>query len=266
MSRLRVGDIVVRKSHGSDLLFRVTGFTTDRGERSCTLCGVTLRLFADSKEEDLVKVDKLTAHINKARALGSIRSHETRELKGFDRTLLRNRPGKILHIDSDEDYLRQCLKFYKDFGLRPVGYFIQTEQQPRSIKKLLSRNRPDILVVTGHDGIKKNSDKFDINSYRNSKYYVESVKQARDYEANNEKLCVFAGACQSYFEEIMKAGANFASSPGRVLINSLDPSIVAKKVALTSKNAFVTPGQVARLTVSGAKGISGIDTRGKLDT
>lgn len=265
MSRLRVGDIVARKSHGNDLLFRVIGFATDRGERSCTLSGITLRLLADSKEEDLVKVDKLTAHINKARALGSIRSHETKELRQFDRALLRNRPGKILHIDSDEDYLRQCIKFYKDFGLNPVGYFIQTEQQPRNIKRLLARNRPDILVVTGHDGIKKDANKYDINSYRNSKYYVESVKQAREYDADKEKLCVFAGACQSYFEEIMKAGANFASSPGRVLINSLDPSIVGKKVALTSKDAFVTPGQIARLTVSGPKGISGIDTRGKLE-
>ncbi|HHV60299.1 MAG TPA: sporulation peptidase YabG [Clostridiaceae bacterium] len=265
MSRLRVGDIVARKSHGNDLLFKIIGFSHDRGERSCVLRGITQRLIADSREEDLIKVDPLVAQINKARTLGNIRSHETRQLRNFIRERLRNRPGKILHIDSDEDYLKDCLKFYKKAGLNPVGFFAEADQQPRHIKRLLVKNRPDILIVTGHDGIKKNADKYKLESYRFSKFYIESVKQAREFEEDKEKLCVFAGACQSFFEEIMKAGANFASSPGRVLINSLDPSIVGKKVALTSNNVYVTPEQISMLTVSGAAGIGGINTRGKLE-
>ena len=38
-------------------------------------------------------------------------------------------------------------------------------------------------------------------------------------ERNKNKLAIFAGACQSYYEEIMNAGANFASSPGRIFID-----------------------------------------------
>lgn len=34
-----------------------------------------------------------------------------------------------------------------------------------------------------------------------------------------KKLVIFAGACQSYFEAIISAGANFASSPARILID-----------------------------------------------
>ncbi len=41
---------------------------------------------------------------------------------------------------------------------------------------------------------------------------------------------IFAGACQSYFEAIISAGANFASSPARILIDFLDPIMVAEKL------------------------------------
>ncbi len=34
-----------------------------------------------------------------------------------------------------------------------------------------------------------------------------------------EKFGYFAGACQSYFEALISAGANFASSPARILID-----------------------------------------------
>ncbi len=33
-----------------------------------------------------------------------------------------------------------------------------------------------------------------------------------------DELVIFAGACQSHYEEIIKAGANFASSPHRILM------------------------------------------------
>jgi len=66
-------------------------------------------------------------------------------------------------------------------------------------------------------------------------------------------MCIFAGACQSYFEAIMQAGANFASSPGRININALDPAIVSEKVALTNKDNYVTPEEVSKLTISEVK-------------
>jgi len=62
----------------------------------------------------------------------------------------------------------------------------------------------------------------------------------------------------------MESGANFASSPGRININALDPAIVSEKVALTDRNSFVTPEEIGEITVSGRKGIGGIKTRGHL--
>ena len=42
-----------------------------------------------------------------------------------------------------------------------------------------------------------------------------------------------AGACQSHFEALLHAGANFASSPGRIMIHALDPVYVAVRSAFT---------------------------------
>ncbi|MDO8686299.1 MAG: sporulation peptidase YabG, partial [Clostridiales bacterium] len=69
-------------------------------------------------------------------------------------------------------------------------------------------------------------------------------------------------ACQSYYEGIMAAGANFGSSPGRILIHALDPAIVGRKVAVTDFKKLVTPSEIAALTKSGSKGVGGIDTHG----
>ena len=81
----------------------------------------------------------------------------------------------------------------------------------------------------------------DIYNYRNSRHFIKTVKEARRYdEKNGNNLVVFAGACQSYFEALMEAGANFASSPARILIDFLDPLIVAKSVAITDKNRYIT--------------------------
>ena len=54
----------------------------------------------------------------------------------------------------------------------------------------------------------------DILNYRNSRHFIQTVKEARKYdESHGKNLVIFAGACQSYYEAIMAAGANFASSP-----------------------------------------------------
>lgn len=264
MNRLKVGDIVVRDSYKRDLIFKVVGFNNEKGVRNCVLRGLMHRLEADSVEEDLIKVSFLNAFINRIYMRYNISRYEPRQLRSFYWSWIRRKPGRILHIDASEEYLVDSLRFYKRAGLRPTGYLAPASSQPRLIKRLLRDNRPDIIAITGHDGLKKDADKYDMNSYRNSRYYAESVKQARQYEPDKEKLCIFAGACQSYYEAMMEEGANFASSPGRVLINLYDPAIVCKKVALTSNRSFVTPAQIARITVSGSAGIGGIDTRGKL--
>ena len=71
------------------------------------------------------------------------------------------------------------------------------------------------------------------------------------------------GACQSFYEGIISAGADFASSPGRILIDFIDTLIVAEKIALTVDYKFVTSHEIARDIKAGEMGISGLGARGK---
>lgn len=71
------------------------------------------------------------------------------------------------------------------------------------------------------------------------------------------------GACQSFYEAIMEAGADFASSPGRILIDFIDPLIVAKVVATTDKRVYISAKEIAKMVKEGEKGVSGIGARGK---
>ena len=48
------------------------------------------------------------------------------------------------------------------------------------------------------------------------------------------------GACQSFYEALIEAGANFASSPARILIDFVDPLIVAENIAYADRTRFVT--------------------------
>ena len=88
--------------------------------------------------------------------------------------------------------------------------------------------------------IKKESGYNDIYNYRNSKHFVNTVKEARRYDEENKKnLVIFAGACQSYYEALIMAGANFASSPARILIDFLDPLIVAENIAIADNYKYI---------------------------
>ena len=157
--------------------------------------------------------------------------------------------------------------YYNKMGLNAIVKNIPENRQPRAVYRLLSIYKPDILVITGHDGMLKNGVRYnDIFNYRNSRHFIETVKEARRYdEVNGKKLVIFAGACQSYFEALMEAGANFASSPARILIDFLDPLIVAKNVAITDKNKYITIDDFSTELRDGKKGINGLGARGKSD-
>ena len=151
-------------------------------------------------------------------------------------------------------------------GLDAVVKNIPEYKQPKVVYDLLSKYNPDILVITGHDGmIKKGTNYNDIYNYRNSKYFINTVKEARRYDfEKGKKLVIFAGACQSYFEAIITAGANFASSPARILIDFLDPLIIAEKVATTSEYKYITIDDVIKELRDGKKGVGGIGSNGKM--
>ena len=83
-----------------------------------------------------------------------------------------------------------------------------------------------------------------------------------NYFIHYDKLKIIAGACQSNYEELIRAGANFASSPKRINIHALDPAIIATSIALTEKGEVIDLLSVLNKTKYGADGIGGIKCNG----
>lgn len=281
MDNLKIGDIVARKSYNYDVLFKVTDIVKGpNNKRTVVLKGLYLRLVADSPENDIEKIplheiDKLNKSFNKKinKIIKNIlKERKFQELENYTRGLPEQlkggihfgKPGKVLHIDGDGEYLDICLKIYKQLDVEAVGLIIPEVEQPKKIIKLLREYNPDILVLTGHDSLLRDSKNFkNIKNYRNSIHFVEAVKEARKYEPSMDELVIFAGACQSLFEAIIEAGANYASSPHRILIHCLDPVFISEKIAYTSVDRFVSIEEVLENTITGIKGIGGLQTRGK---
>ena len=155
--------------------------------------------------------------------------------------------------------------YYKQLGLNAVVKNIPESRQPHEVYKLLKMYNPDILIITGHDSmIKKGRDYYNIYNYKNSKYFVQTVKEARRFDREyNKNLVIFAGACQSYFEALIQAGANFASSPARILIDYLDPLRLANKIAVTDNYKFVSIEDIYKDLRDGKAGIDGVGSMGK---
>lgn len=152
-------------------------------------------------------------------------------------------------------------------GMTAYIYTIPESEQYKQVYALLQKIRPNILILTGHDAFfKKRNDIYNIENYKNSKYFIKSVLEARRYEHNLDNLVIFAGACQSYYEAIMAAGANFASAPKRVLIDMMDPLIVAETIAYTPVDEFVSISNIISNTREGISGVGGIQTRGAFRT
>lgn len=273
-----IGDIVVRKSYGKDITFKIIDIKENEDGVVYVLKGINIRIIADASIDDLEHVndefqgekDKiLNARVNQAikKAITS-RDGAYRVTKSpkiiQEKELMFGRPGKVLHIDGDSVYMENCLKVYKQLNLEAVGKAIVEKEQPIQVVELVKEIKPDIVVLTGHDGVLKNSkDYLDLNNYRNSKYYIESVKALRNFNTSYDELVIFAGACQSCYESILDAGANFASSPSRVLIHCLDPVFVCEKIAYTRIDKVVSITDVIENTITGIKGIGGLQTRGK---
>lgn len=103
--------------------------------------------------------------------------------------------------------------------------------------------------------IKKGKNYEDLYNYRNSRYFAQTVRNVRK-ERKNKDLVIFAGACQSYYEALIDAGANFASSPARILIDFVDPLVVAQKVATTDSNKYLTINDIEKELRDGERGIN----------
>ena len=276
---MNIGDVVVRKSYDKDITFKIIDIKEEGGKKTYILKGISIRIIADSEVNDLEEVDenhignsekilnsRVSAAIKNAISFrGEVMPRVNKNKKVIEtKEMMFGRPGKILHVDGDEEYMETCLKVYKQLSLDAVGRAIPEKEQPKVIVDLVKEVKPDIVVLTGHDGVEKNSsDYLDLHCYRNSKYYIDSVKALRNYNSSYDELVIFAGACQSCYECMLDAGANFASSPNRVLIHCLDPVFVCEKIAYTRIDEIVSIKDVIDSTITGIKGIGGLQTRGK---
>lgn len=253
ITKFKVGDIVTRKSYNNDIVFKILNISNS----IVFLKGVDLRLYADSNVDDLV-LSEITCDDDEI-------IEENNNYFSLDRDNYFYIPGKILHVDGDSEYLDRCMKFYKRLGINANGVAIDEKNIYVNIKKLLNDYCPDILVITGHDAYySKNSNKNDLDNYESSIDFIKGVKEARKYEHNQDKLIIIAGACQSNYEALIKAGANFASSPKRINIHALDPAIVASSIAFSDRNQNINLLSILERTKYGCNGIGGLITNGTM--
>lgn len=214
MNRIKKGDIVARKSYGKDILFKVKNIIYTPKEKIAILKGLIDRIEVDSNIKDLEIMDKQTINqkIKTFHYKMNSKIIETKEKRNKDEYKIgilshntRNKEriitGKILHLDGDRKYSQKSYYYYKKLGLNAIVKNIPEYRQPRVIYRLLQKYNPDILVITGHDGmIKKGRDYNNIYNYRNSKYFIQTVKEARkfDQETNNH-LVIFARCLSKLF-------------------------------------------------------------------
>lgn len=276
-------DVVARRSYNCDILFKVIDFYESNGQKFAVLYGEDFRLVADSPYDDLIVVNQN----ERVKLTEEYRSIEEQSLRLFtqDVDLLKQRqeyevsggyskttnyfqiPGKVLHLDGDPTYLKKCLSLYEKIGVPVFGMHCDEKEMSSKVGQLLDYYRPDILVITGHDAYLKAKGKInDINAYRHSKHFVDTVVEARRKIPHLDQLVVFAGACQSHFESLIQAGANFASSPSRINIHALDPVYIVAKISFTPFMERINVWDVLRNTLTGEKGLGGLETRGVLRT
>lgn len=278
---IQVGDLVARTSYHCDLPFRVVAIHEET--KSAELTGHELRLYADAPLDDLVavtedereKYEKITSS-KEAESYKLFRQDYKRmKLKrgytatnGYrEDTSYFEMPGRVLHIDGDPYYLKKCLAFYEKLRVPVIGKYMSESEMPDLVPKLVGQIRPDILVLTGHDAFMKNKGTADdIKAYRNSGYFIRTVKEVRYHWPSLDQMIIFSGACQSHFEYLIRAGANFASSPDRINIHALDPVYLAARISFTSFMDSVNVWEVLRNTLTGAGGLGGVESRGMLRT
>lgn len=238
---MKKGDLVTRFKYNHDIVFKII----DIKNNIAILKGECVRLSADAPVSDLRLFEEESI-------LEQIELEFSRNSKLIN--------GCVLHLDGDEHYLKKCLDVYKKYDIPAQGYYMAEKEMPNQITNLLVKHKPDILIITGHDNYKIDANKKE--QFENSKYFIQTVKKARVYQADKDALVIFAGACQSYYEALIESGANFASSPTRQNINVLDPVYIAINVAKSHVGSYIDIEEILKKTVSKGVGLGGIDTRG----
>ena len=198
--KIKVGDIVARKSYGLDIIFTVDRIISrSNGTKFAIIKGLVKRIEASADLEDLELVD-----INRLNEEIEIVSNKLeKKTKEYRNSLQNNKKiytGKILHLDGDRKYSEKSYNLYNKLGLNAIVKNIPERAQSQVVIGLLNRYNPDILVVTGHDAILKNDSGYhNIYNYRNSRHFIDTVKEARKWGETSEKLAIFARSMPELF-------------------------------------------------------------------
>ena len=168
MSTIKKGDIVGRKSYGKDIIFKVSHIIKRPNGNIAILNGIVERIIADSEVSDLEIIKKQVIK-EKIKNLDDILEYrveektEEKENREYKIGIITNNKkakekmisGKILHLDGDRKYSEKSYRYYKKLGLNAIVKNIPEYRQPKVVYRLLEIYKPDILVVTGHDGMLK---------------------------------------------------------------------------------------------------------------
>ena len=134
----KVGDLVTRCSHNNDITFKIVKIYDDK----CELKGINVRLLVDSFISDLKMYDGGDIEEEKP-FLNRVFS-----IKQLDRNDFFYLPGKVVHIDSDKEYLKRCLDYYKDINIWAVGVNITEKDMEKDIIPLLKQYKTNKTNIT----------------------------------------------------------------------------------------------------------------------
>ena len=144
MEKIENGDIVARISHNKDILFVAErSFKNASGFKVFILRGLTIRIIADSLEDDLVLIDKKIARYsvrfldkrinNRINELFNKNTQKYVKVKSFSNF----KSGKILHLDGDRMYAEKSAKYYKKMGVDAVVKNVSESKQPILVREYI---------------------------------------------------------------------------------------------------------------------------------
>src|SRR5690606_21037170 len=174
---MKQGDLVVRQSYGGDVLFRIEVLQSE----NVILKGLDFRLLADAPRHDLTSIHDsvMTNTTNMVRhkvvqtfrqmhatvsSLPAYSKHEEQRTNDQEDSLYFEWPGKVLHLDGDANYLKKSMQLYETMKIPAEGYFVSESKMADALLRLLPLTQPDIVVITGHDGVLKHRQGVDLAS------------------------------------------------------------------------------------------------------
>ncbi len=253
MISVKIGSYVLRKKYKGDILFRIKNIINE----VYILEGVYIRLEATSYHSDL-----MTVSLNERAFFDKLFQNKRHQIETNYRKNQLHLTGKILHIDSDLDYLYRCHTLYEKLGIFSIGVILDKDLIEKEIVSLVKDYQIDIVVITGHDSY-NHKGLYNLDNYSSTPYYLKALRVLREIYSKDD-LYIYAGACGSNFEALIAYGANAASSPKRVNIDAYDPAICAIKAATTPFDEIVSFDSIWEHSLTKDAGISGLESYGKM--